>query len=316
MNIAFLTSLPNPEGDPSVWTWPEDLSQKVQDFLGKREELYRHYPKKVTPDSLNFPYSLDENQKPDIGNGHGGLLYINWTFGMNKLMDLSIDITFHTAPSGPEGVYIQLYDFKIGKTSQYFGFQYAQSKNNEIETKVIWSRWNTRDKSNARVAEGGWIEEAGYENDFVSIRYPYKWNQGTYTVHIYPSEADKIGVWYDMMIYDHSKNYWMKIGGLRFPLDDGQIPFLEDGGGSWCEVFGGVKNSTEISKFYLSFGGIYTCGRTIGAKRVKIKYSDKAPNSNISIDPNGRRIHVIYGGNINRITNPGFYELQKEISRL
>jgi hypothetical protein len=162
------------------------------------------------------------------------------------------------------------------------------------------------------VSDGGWIESAGYEGDFVGIRYPYSWGKGTYTVHLVMRETDEVGTWYEMHIYDHGKSEWTKIGRLRFPGVKEGLPFIKDGGGSWCEVYGGTMSSKDIAAFHLSYGGVYTCGRTIGAKEVRFSYGETAPNSDISIDPDGSRIHVLYGGETIRRTPAGKYELKEE----
>jgi len=240
------------------------------------------------------------------------MTYVNWTLGLKKLADLSIDITFHTEPKPSAAVYIQLYDFRIGKTGQYFGFQYSFKNGEELKTKFIWSRWGTRDEADAWAPEEGWIESAGYEGDFVGIRYPYAWTKGTYTVHLMMRETDEVGTWYEMRIYDHQQEEWTTIGRLRFPGADGELPFIKDGGGSWCEVYGGTKSSDDIGGCHLSYGGVYACGRTVAAREVRLSYGKTTPNSNISIDPDGRRVHVKYGAETRRLTPKGKYKLKRE----
>jgi len=308
----YFASLPVPKGDPSRWQWPSSAGRQVRRLLGVRGEVYSHYPEAVIPESLKHPFDTAKVPPPGVGRGHGGMMYVNWTFGLKKLVDVSIDVTFHTEPKPAAAVYLQLYDFHIGNTGQYFGFQYAFSKRGELKTKFIWSRWGTRDKADAWVAEGGWIESAGYEGDFVGIRYPYAWGKGSYTVHVIMRETDGVGTWYEMHIYDHRKKIWMKIGRLRFPPAKGGLPFIRDGGGSWCEVYGGTRSSKDIGLFHLSYGGAYTCGRTVAAREVRLTYGKTTPNCDISIDPDGRRVHVMYGGDTRRRTPAGKHKLRKE----
>ncbi|MDO9464882.1 MAG: hypothetical protein Q7J67_06255 [bacterium] len=311
---AYFASLPIPKGNPALWQWPSTISQRVKQMLGAKGTVYPHYPKAVAPKTLMYPFDISKCKLPETGRGHGGMTYVNWKLGLEKLIDLSIDITFHTKPQPPAAVYIQLYDFHIGKTGQYFGFQYSFNKNVRLETKFVWSRWGTRDKANAWVQKGGWIESAGYEGDFVGIRYPYKWGKGTYTVHLMMRNTDEAGTWYEMRICDHQKKKWTKIGRLRFPqAHDGGLPFIKDGGGSWCEVYGGTKSSADIGVLHLSYGGVYTCGRTIAAREVSLNYGKTSPNSNISIDYDGRRVHVKYGEKTRRLTPAGKHELKKEL---
>jgi hypothetical protein len=309
----YFAQLPVPDTDPSQWQWPSSLSQTTIKMLDTKGPVNPHYPRAVIPINDAYPVHLWEGETPGVGRGHGGMTYVNWTLGMKKMVDLSVDITFHSDPVPKAAVYLQLYDFKIGKTGQYFGFQYRFGDNGQLKTRFIWSRWSTRDKADAWVAEGGTIESAGYEGDFVGVRYPYTWGKGTYTVQVMMRETDAKGTWYEMMIYDHQKKNWTKIGRLRFPeTDDGALPFIEDGGGSWCEVFGGTKSSDDIGLFHLSYGGVYTCGRTVAAKEVRFTYAKDTPNSDISLDPDGMRVHVMYGGKTRRLTFAGTYKLAKE----
>jgi hypothetical protein len=241
--------------------------------------------------------------------GRGGMTYVNWTFGVSNLTDLSMDITFYAAPRPPAAVYLQLYDFKIGGTPQYFGFQYAGGTNGSGTTQFIWSRWGTRDTAHARVAAGGTIESAGYEGDFVGIRYPYAWGMGTYTVNLAMRETDAGGTWYEMKVRDHSRNQWTTLGRLRFPGAAGGPPFIADGGGSWCEVFGGTSSPRDIGAFRLSYDGIFTRDRTVPAREARFSYGEATPNSDISLDPDLRRVHVHFGGDTRRVTPAGTYPL-------
>lgn len=308
----YFARLPVPAGDPSRWQWPPSVSQTTMRMLAPEGPVTRHHPKTAAPRNDAYPEDLSKGKPPGVGRGHGGMTYVNWTLGLKKMADLSVDITFHSDPVPAAAVYLQLYDFKIGKTGQYFGFQYAFGNKGQPETKFIWSRWETRDKADAWVAEGGTIESAGYEGDFVGVRYPYAWGKGTYTVHVMMRETDAVGTWYEMMIYDHRMQKWTKIGRLRFPGVDGGLPFIEDGGGSWCEVFGGTKSSEDIGLFHLSYGGVYTCGRTVAAREVRFTYGKDTPNCDISLDRDKRRVHVMYGGTTRRLTPAGTYKLGRE----
>jgi hypothetical protein len=312
----YLARLPIPINNPSGWQWDAPTSGRVIKILGWDGPLNPHRPGAVIPTSLEYPRSTGKSPPP-AGRGLGGVLYLNWTTGLKMLMDLSIDVTFHTEPKPSASVYLQLYDFPLIvpgsniKVGQYFGFQYWFDKG-QLKTQFIWSRWNTRDKANAWVADGGWIESAGYENDFVGIRYPYQWTKGTYTVHLAMRETDAVGTWYELRIYDHQKLEWQKVGRLRFPTTTDGLPFFEDNGGSWVEVFGGTKSSEDIGLFHYSIGGIYTCGRKVRARQVELRYAERTPNCDVAIDPDGRRVHVIFGGQTRRTTPPGKYRIKPE----
>lgn len=311
-DAEYFGRLPIPDADPSKWQWAPSVSQKVIQMLGSEGPISHHSPATVIPPKDTYPVDMSKGKVSNSGRGHGGMTYVNWTLGMKKLVDLSVDVTFHTEPLPAAAVYLQLYDFKIGKTGQYFGFQYAFRDKGQLETKFIWSRWATRDKADAWVVEGGTIESAGYEGDFVGVRYPYTWGKGTYTVHVMMRDTDAVGTWYEMMIYDHQVKKWTKIGRLRFPAANGALPFIEDGGGSWCEVFGGTKSSEDIGLFHLSYGGVYSCGRTVSAREVRFSYGKDTPNCDIALDPDGKRVHVMFGAKTRRLTPEGTHKLTKD----
>lgn len=308
---GFFAALPFPDSNPLKWQLSPTAREKAIQILGIDGDIIRHSPKDMEQTAELDTAVTTEGKPPPVGRGHGGMTYVNWKFGLKRLADLSMDITFHTEPQPPAAVFLQLYDFKIGDTNQYFGFQYAFGENGKLSTKFIWSRWDTRDKADARPAEGAEIVSSGHEGDFVSVRYPYSFGKGTYTVHVMMRETDSIGTWYEMGIYDHQKKVWTKIGRLRFPMTASGLPFVMDGGGSWCEVFGGTRSSRDIGLFHLSYDGVYTCGRTIVAREAFSSYGKDTPNCDICIDPDKRRVHVKFGGETGRVNPAGKYDINR-----
>mgnify|MGYP001597398985 CR=1 FL=1 len=140
-DAEYFARLPVPASDPSKWQWASSVSQTTIKMLDAGGQLSRHYPKTVMSRNDAYPVDVSRGKAPAAGRGHGGMNYVNWTLGLKKLVDLSVDITFHSDPLPTAAVYLQLYDFKIGKTGQYFGFQYAFGDKGQPETKFIWSRW-------------------------------------------------------------------------------------------------------------------------------------------------------------------------------
>jgi hypothetical protein len=57
----------------------------------------------------------------------------------------------------------------------------------------------------------------------------------------------------------------------------------------------GTRTSRDIGLFHLSYGGVYTCARTIAAITARSSYGKDAPNCDISMDSDGRRVHVMFG---------------------
>lgn len=306
--VAWFTALPQPQGDPSKFSWPPTLAKQAARRLGVQGKLRRHRPGPAAPATLELPWPDTEGEPaaddPEIEMPRG-MTYQNWTFGLDGMPEIACDLTFHRAPRGPAGVYLQVYDGAIGDTGQYFGFQYREV-DGEVETNVIWSRFGTRDTDHLEEAPGGYHEAAGYEGDFLSVRYPYRFQEGTYTMHVRMDEATPRGVWYAMRIYDHQDGTWTDTGRLRFPwTEEGGVPYLRDGGGSWQEVFGGVTRPGAVSPFHLSLGGIYTLGRVVAPRAVRTAYGEGIDNSDVSLDLDSGRVHVRFGGSTRRRTPAG-----------
>lgn len=311
---AYLAGLPVPEGDPSDFQWSAEDRDGALGLLAPRARLRPHRPRPVVPETLRLPWPASEGvaaaADPELEMPRG-MTYANWDFGIPGMVDLSIDVSFHRTPRAApgEGIYLQLYDADIGATGQYFGFQFRE-RDGETVTQVIWSQFGSRDLERLDEEPEGYHEEADYEGDFVSLRYPYEFGRGTYTVHVSLDALAPEGAWYLMRIYDHGAGSWTRIGRMRFPYAKGKLPTIQDGGGTWQEVFAGVQRPSEVTPFHLSIGGVYTAGRTVAPRTARTHYDADIANSDISWDPAGRRLHMRFGGRTRRRTPEGTIPLK------
>ena len=110
-----------------------------------------------------------------------GMAYGNWEFPLPKLHDLTLEIEIRGNVERRPGRYLQLYDGDIAGIGSYFGLQtdVAKPGYGGQGHGLLFTRWKTRDSSNARVAPNGWIENSGHEDDFVGVR-PVKKQQMVY----------------------------------------------------------------------------------------------------------------------------------------
>lgn len=137
---------------------------------------------------------VEAGSGPPLGE-IGGLHYVWWDFGTDNFESLRIYVTIYNEPDNDDGLYFQMYQGRINDVGFYFGLQTRLSNPNTGVTAkgLIFSRWETRDLSNVRPAEGGWSQSAGYEGDFVGIRKHYEWTNHSYQLKIAYVESDEVG---------------------------------------------------------------------------------------------------------------------------
>lgn len=186
------------------------------------------------------------------------LAAVNWTFGQ-PFNAISFLLNIPSLPldsngnQSEKGIYFQLYDQRINNTGTYFGLQtniMRQVVGGHIPTRqfgAIFSRWETRDNTRLRVAEGGFPENADHEGDFIGIRRPIDFIPGKYKVELKSGKMEQDGVWYDLTI-EHAEMGEIDCGGLKFPLVNGVDIGFQDGGGTWIEIFRTVEYPYEIQE--------------------------------------------------------------------
>jgi hypothetical protein len=231
-----------------------------------------------------------------------GLTYVWWKLGKPEFDDLQIDFTIHNDVPTRPGIYLQLYQGKIGDVGFYFGFQTDVHGPMGVKGRgrgIIFSRWGTRDLANARPVTGGWSQTAGYEGDFIGIRRKYPWTTHRYRFRLTAIEDDAKGTWYGLFILDYNMRTEDYVGALRFPSVQGKRPLIRDGGGSWTEVYSGAKSPADIPPWHVSIEGCYADHRRVAAKHASADYS-KVPNTDIYYDANTKAVHIKIGRGVTR----------------
>ena len=123
------------------------------------------------------------------------------------------------------GVYLLLGQGSISDALFYFGIQtsvYDARVGRWQGEGLIFSRWNTRDLDNARIAEDGWAQSSGHEGDFIGVRIPYNWGAGDYRVRLASDGQDPDGEWFGLWISDLESGKTTWVGSLKFPYVDGR----------------------------------------------------------------------------------------------
>ena len=178
---------------------------------------------------------------------------------------------------------------------------------------IVFNRWDTHDKTLASPTEDGWVVTGTILGDFISIRKPYDWGEGDYTVRIAHdgSADDADGRWYGMWITD-SEGDETHMGSLKFPFVNGAAPRFNPRGDVYSSMFvllgGSVIKPQEIPVFEIALSPPDEGSSIDPPKRVTTIYSQfhgVMTNSNITHDREDNLVIMRAGGSTLRTTDPG-----------
>ena len=179
---------------------------------------------------------------------------------------------------------------------------------------IVFNRWGTHDKTLARPTSDGWVVTGNILGNFISIRKPYDWSVGDYTVRIAHdgSEDDPDGRWFGMWIRNKSTNVETHMGSLKFPLVNGEPPKFNPRGDlyqSMLAILGsGAIKPHEIPVFEIALSPPDEGDNIEPPKRVTAVYSQfngVMTNANISHDRDDNLVILRAGGATLRTTDPG-----------
>lgn len=242
--------------------------------------------------------------------------YIDWRWehGQGNFRELVTDFTIHNDVgdwSDEHGYYLILIQNYISGVGFYFGLQtdvsapvypYQRGKG------AIFSRWDTRDLSNARWhPSDGWSESAGYEGDFISVRRSYHWGSGDYRIRIAPDGSDADGEWFGLWITDLAANEETWIGSLKFPLANGTATF-QPYSSATIELYGNARiRPIDTPQWHVSVKR--PLGDGVPATWAETSYpfddSENAlPNSDVRYDSSEEAAHLRAGSTTERVNAP------------
>lgn len=246
------------------------------------------------------------------------MAYLWWEWGRDRdfagdgrggIRELTFDFTVHNDPgdfSDEYGLYLMLCQGEIANTGFYFGLQTnAFGHPDESGRKaLIFSRWETRDLTNARVAESeGWAESSGHEGDFISVRRKYNWDAGEYRVKIGPDGADSDGEWFGVWITDKATYKTTWIGSLKFPYENGRAS-IRPSVYTTMEIYGGRQiQAFKIPAWHVSLRR--PLGDGIESESFVSGYAGvwgELENSEVRYDRADGEVHIVAGGDTERRT--------------
>ncbi|MCA9580559.1 MAG: hypothetical protein KC416_02115 [Myxococcales bacterium] len=146
--------------------------------------------------------------------------------------ELSFDIEVHEDPGTGAGLYFApVSGVAIDGNPLYLGMQTDMIDNDAGGVRrghgFTFSRWDTLSPDDFDVAAGGYSEIGTHEGEFVGVRQPYDWSEGTYTFQLSRRDAGdgpQSHDWFDLTVIDRQTGEEVQVGSLRFERQDPNIP--------------------------------------------------------------------------------------------
>ena len=229
-----------------------------------------------------------------------------WSWGRGKdttgFEELRFPFTIwnDVEPEHDSGLYFMLCNADFDDTGFYFGLQsnvYNPSPPSWVGKGLIFSRWGTRDLSNART--DGFTQSSGHEGDFIGVRRLYEWGPGDYEVRFAPDGEDPEGRWFGLWITDLEDGTTTWIGSLRFPRGSRVgAPVY-----STVEIYGRPIRPIDIPSLHVSMEPPIGDGEpaTRGYTEYDV-FSVGTLNTDIYFDG---ELHIHVGGDTERRTEAG-----------
>ena len=204
----------------------------------------------------------------------------------------------------------------LGATRYYFGLQtnvYAPQSQTYRGKGLIFSRWGTRDLSNALAADtDGWAVSSASERGFISVRRTYDWGEGSYRVRLAPdtSLTAPDGKWYGLWITDIGTGVTTWAGSLKFSPKD-NTTLIGKRQYTTVEVYGYPIKPIDIPSFRVSIER--PIGDGVPASSGYTSYSHfswKLLNAEVHYDRDGDVVRFETGEMTTRQTQAGVIEFE------
>ena len=240
------------------------------------------------------------------------MAYIWWQWELHEFRELMIDFTIHNDPgnfSDRHGLYLMLCYSSISDQGFYLGLQ-TDASDPDLQRgrgkALIFSRWGTRNLSNARVADRaeGWSESSDHEGDFIGVRRNYDWGAGSYRMRIAPDGAEDDGAWFGVWITDLSADLTTWIGSLKFPLVN-DTATIRAQTYTTVEIYGSPIRQIDIPEWHVSVerpagDGVKSSWGDTGYS----PFESEILNADVRYDPADDAVHFYVGAATERATRP------------
>lgn len=221
-----------------------------------------------------------------------------WDLGEESPFEsYSIDVTISDDVPSTTNLYIAPVGIgHLNKTPFYGGIQTQADGHTKSDRQIrkigpgfLMSMWGERSLDAVRPSIGGLCQSSGHEGDFVSVRRPYQWSQGTYTYQVVRMDEEIVDgtprTWVGAFVYSHEKDENVFIGALRFK---GKDLVLSQKVASFVEVYGRRIPVGEIPKVTVTFGNLKINGQATDVRSVKAVYPKGVPDYAEAVTEDGK----------------------------
>lgn len=233
--MPFLVSLSSEKGDTET---ESKITEMLKSFFAKQDEKKKQLQKKYANEINEFNgdiYELAELKNITLPSIPWHLMVLKWDFSdtimdfrrvdMDIIIDRDISTDYHLYISPFNGTF-NGEQFYAGIQTNIGGFPSKEMAERRDGGKGgIFSRWSY-DKTTpigleyVEMYENGLCESAGYEGEFCSVRRPYEWTKGTYTISLVKEETvefkGKPHSWVCLTVTDKKDGTVIRIGRLLF----------------------------------------------------------------------------------------------------
>lgn len=231
--------------------------------------------------------------------------YVRWDFGNTRLNAIEHDLYIANDPGTHVGLYVGLVSSEIDGTSFYLGIQTNVNKPGVggVGKGFIFSRWETLDAADGRVASDGFMEQGTHEGRFVGVRRLYEWWAETrYTLRLARGASDGPADWYDLTLIERPSGNEVDLGGLRFPRRDPARPAtIKPESVTFTEVYSGATHYAEVPQWRLA---TRSRGDGVPAVSARSEYPPypfaEYPNTDVTYDEAEDWVHLAYGADTAR----------------
>lgn len=267
--IPFFQSIYFDRGDNETGSKTVEI---LESFLLKREEQKKQRQEEyacLTKEFKGDIYELAELRNITLPSIPWHLMVLTWDFEntITDFQQIDLDITIDRDVSTDYLLYIAPFNGTFNGEQFYAGIQThiggfptkEMTERRDGGKGGIFSRWSHDHMTPigleyVEMYENGLCESAGYEGEFCSVRRPYEWTKGTYTLSLIKEETIEFKgephSWVCLTITDKRDGTITRIGRLLF---SGEKLEWRSGNHAFVETYGFKDGKRHVPEAVITF---------------------------------------------------------------